>query len=248
MSFGGIADDYDKFRPEPPAIALDWLLPAHCEVAVDLGAGTGLMTRALAARASHVIAVEPDDRMRSVLAARSPQVEVLAGRGEDIPLPTASADALIVSSAWHWMDHERAVPEIGRVLRDQGRLGVIWTGRDRGTSWLHADEWFADAHAETTDPREDAEPARGEHRDIALLDPGLFGNIETEVFRFTRSMDMPDLVEWLTTYSRVIMASDTAKDLGRARASAALAERFPGESRIDIPMRSLCWRADRNPR
>src|SRR5262249_48045396 len=117
MSFGGIADDYDKFRPEPPAIALDWLLPPHCEIAVDLAAGTGLMTRALAARVSHVIAVEPDDRMRSVLAARSPEVEVLAGRGEEIPVPTASADALTVSSAWHWMDHQKAVPEIGRVLR-----------------------------------------------------------------------------------------------------------------------------------
>src|SRR5215469_10112252 len=178
MSFGGIADDYDKFRPEPPAIALDWLLPAQCEVAVDLGAGTGLMTRALAARANHVTAVEPDDRMRSVLAARSPEVEVVAGRGEDIPLPTASADALIVSSAWHWMDHERAVPEIGRVLRDGGRFGLIWTSRDREVDWLrHLDR----LPGQDTSEAESADRLR-RRLDFALPEPQIFHDIVRETF------------------------------------------------------------------
>ncbi|HEY5017660.1 MAG TPA: rRNA adenine N-6-methyltransferase family protein, partial [Streptosporangiaceae bacterium] len=72
MSFGAIADDYDRLRPGPPAAALDWLLPEHCEVAVDVGAGTGLLTRALAGRVPRVVAVEPDQRMRAVLQARSP--------------------------------------------------------------------------------------------------------------------------------------------------------------------------------
>jgi SAM-dependent methyltransferase len=103
MSFGGIADDYDRLRPGPAPAALDWLLPARPDVVVDLGAGTGLLSRALAGRADRVIAVEPDARMRAVLTGRSPGVEVLAGRGESIPLPDASADAVLVSSAWHWM-------------------------------------------------------------------------------------------------------------------------------------------------
>jgi SAM-dependent methyltransferase len=117
-------------------------------VVVDLAAGTGLLTRALSGKVGHVIAVEPDERMRSVLQARSCDVEVLAGRGEAIPLPDACVDAVFVSSAWHWMDPERAVPEISRVLRDGGRFGVIWTGREPGIEWLHADEWFAEALAE----------------------------------------------------------------------------------------------------
>src|SRR5277367_4433822 len=129
MSFGAIADDYDRLRPSPPPEAIDWLLPARHDVVVDLAAGTGLLTRALAGKAGHVIAVEPDERMRSVLQARSAGVEVLAGRGESIPLPDSSADAVFVSSAWHWMDPRLAIPEIGRVLRDGGRFGVIWTGR-----------------------------------------------------------------------------------------------------------------------
>ena len=58
-----------------------------CDVVVDLAAGTGLLTRALAGKASRVIAVEPDDRMRAVLESRSGEVEALAGRGEAIPLP-----------------------------------------------------------------------------------------------------------------------------------------------------------------
>ena len=51
-------------------------------------------------------------------------------------MPDASADGVFVSSAWHWLDPERAVPEIGRVLRDGGRLGVIWTSRDRDVDWV----------------------------------------------------------------------------------------------------------------
>ena len=149
MSFGAVAADYDRLRPSPPPDAVDWLLPDRRDVVVDLAAGTGLLTRALAGKVGHVIAVEPDERMRSVLQARSADVEVLPGRGESIPLPDASADAVFVSSAWHWMDPSLAVPEIARVLRDGGRFGVIWTGRLRDIEWLHGDEWFSEAHAET---------------------------------------------------------------------------------------------------
>lgn len=154
MSFGAVADDYDRLRPSPPPEAVDWLLPDRRDVVVDLAAGTGLLTRFLARRVRRVIAVEPDERMRSVLQARSGDVEVLAGRGESIPLPDASADGVFVSSAWHWMDPSLAVPEIARVLRDGGRLGVIWTGRQRDIQWLHGDEWFHEAHAEARGDRE----------------------------------------------------------------------------------------------
>ena len=136
MSFGAIAEEYDGLRPQAPQHAVDWLVPPGCGVAVDVGAGTGLFTRRLADRAAQVIAVEPDARMRKVLTARSPDVRVIEGRGESIPLPDAAADAVFVSTAWHWMDHEQAVPEVARVLRDGGRLGLIWTSRVREVDWL----------------------------------------------------------------------------------------------------------------
>src|ERR1022692_2331724 len=90
MSFGAIAGDYDRLRPSPPDAAVDWLLPAHCRVAVDLAAGTGLLTRVLAGKVPQVVAVEPDRRMRAVLLARSPDVRVVEGRGEAIPLPSTT--------------------------------------------------------------------------------------------------------------------------------------------------------------
>jgi SAM-dependent methyltransferase len=160
MSFGAVARDYDRLRPSPPPEAVDWLLPARRDVVVDLAAGTGLLTRALSGKAGHVIAIEPDERMRSVLQARSPGVEVLAGRGEAIPLPDARADAVFVSSAWHWMDPEVAVPEISRVLRDGGRFGVIWTGREPRIEWLHVAEWFAEAVADRRAASQQAAGAR----------------------------------------------------------------------------------------
>src|SRR5580692_5123528 len=108
VSFGSVAESYDRVRPGPAPEALDWLVPAGCEVAVDLAAGTGLFTRALLRRVPRVVAVEPDQRMREVLARRTPGLDVRAGRGEELPLPDASVDALFVSTAWHWLDPERA--------------------------------------------------------------------------------------------------------------------------------------------
>ena len=101
MSFGGIATDYDRLRPSPPQEAVRWLLPERCDVAVDLAAGTGLSTRAVAGNVSDVVAVEPDARMALVLRTRSPGVHVVAGRGEAIPLRKSAADAVLISSAWH---------------------------------------------------------------------------------------------------------------------------------------------------
>src|SRR5262245_6339605 len=128
MSFGAVAGEYDRLRPSPPSEAVDWLLPARRDVVVDLAAGTGLLTRALAGKVGQVIAVEPDERMRSVLQARSGDVEVLAGRGEAIPLPDASADAVFVSSDWHWMEPGLDAPESGWVMRGGGRFGGVWHG------------------------------------------------------------------------------------------------------------------------
>lgn len=242
MSFGSIAEDYDGLRPQAPQQAVDWLLPSDCDVAVDVGAGTGLFTRTLVGRAAQVVAVEPDARMRAVLSERSPEVRAVAGTGEAIPLPDHSADAVFVSSAWHWMDPERAVPEIGRVLRDGGRFGLIWTSRDRDVDWVRdLDLAPGDDTAEADAP----DRFRRRHENVVLPDPQIFHNIARETFEFVRTMRIADVVAMVGTYSRVIIASpdDRARRLDNARA--VLAERFPGAEAIDIPMQSRCWRADR---
>lgn len=244
-TFGSIASDYDRLRATPPDAALDWLLPPRPGVYVEVGAGTGLFTRAILRRATRVIAVEPDERMRAVLAAQTPAAQVLPGSGESIPVPDAAADAVLVSSAWHWMDPQRAVPEIARALRDGGRFGVIWTGRDRETDWLRPEHWFTESGVDRD--RNWARTNIGQ-RESALPAGGAFTNIETSTFLFTQPMTPAELVEMLATHSRVIASPEPAQQRGRARAAAAIAELFPGAAVIDVPMRSRCWRADRAPR
>jgi SAM-dependent methyltransferase len=255
MSFGRIADDYDRFRSGPADAAVDWLVPADCAVAVDVGAGTGKLSRALQRRAGHVIAVEPDDRMRAVLQARSPGVEVVAGRGEAIPLPDASADGVFISSAWHWMDPELALPEICRVLRDGGRFGVLWTSRDDSVGWVRdlnrlreAGERSPAGNPGTGQPAHGSPAARSLRHAVQLPGRTPLRNVVTDTFGFTRPMTTGSLVEMLGTYSGLITASpqDRAARLDRVRA--ALEQRFPGSEPIEVPMRSWCWRADRASR
>ena len=234
MSFGSIAEDYDGLRPQAPREAVDWLVPPDCQVAVDVGAGTGLFTRTLVGRAAQVIAVEPDARMRTVLAARSPGVRAVEGRGESIPLPDAAADAVFVSSAWHWMDHEKAVPEIGRVLRDGGRLGLIWTSRDREVDWVRN---LGRLSSEDTSEAESADRFR-RRLDVVLPEPRIFHNIAREMFGFVQTMTVEDVVAMLGTYSRVIVASPDDRAQRLAKAGAALEARFPGADAIGIPMRA----------
>lgn len=235
-----MAGDYDRVRPGPPPAALDWLVPENCEVAVDIAAGTGLFTRALQSRVAQVIAVEPDDRMRAVLAARSPGVRTVAGRGEAIPVPDASADGVFVSSAWHWLDHGQAVPEIARVLRDGGRLGVIWTSRDRRVDWV--------AELGMLHRPSDAGSRPHRRREITLPENAPFENIASASFTFARTMTVDDGVDWMATYSRVITASPAERAAGLARAREALLRRADGAGIVEFPMRSVCWRADRAQR
>jgi SAM-dependent methyltransferase len=247
-SFGSIAPEYDRLRPPPAGEAVDWLVPARRQTLVDIGAGTGLLTRALASRAEHVIAVEPDERMREVLHLRSPAVEVVAGRGEAIPLPDASADGVFASSAWHWMDPDKAAPEIARVLRDGGRFGLIWTTRERDIPWLRSDLWFREARKHAGADDEHAQRDGSGHRRVAFPAESPFTNIETMTFHYSRPMTPADIVDMLTTYSLVITADAESVALGRARAAAALAEQFPDSATIDLPIASHCWRADRTAR
>ena len=241
-----MADDYDRVRPGPPEEALDWLVPRNCEIAVDLGAGTGLFTRALQRRVRQVIAVEPDDRMRAVLAARSPGVRAVAGRGEAIPLPDASADGVFVSSAWHWLDPGQAVPEIARVLRDGGRLGVIWTSRDRRADWVAELDRLRRPQAVRS--AEDARVQLRRRHEVTLPGSAPFGNIASASFAFARTMAVDDAVGWLGTYSGVITAPDGERAAGLARAREALLRRASAAGEIEIPMQSACWRADRTHR
>ena len=256
-SFGRVAETYDRVRPGPAPAAMDWLVPAGCAAAVDLAAGTGLFTRALLGRVPDITAVEPDARMRAVLAKRTGGVRVLDGRGEAIPLPDASADAVFVSTAWHWLDPALAMGEIARVLRDGGRLGVIWTSRDRADDWVaELDLLRRSAVPGKARERDAGEPRTADqvrekldrHHSVTLPPDAPFGSAEAGSFTFTRMMDVDDVVDWLATNSVFITASPAERDAGLARCRAVLLAHATSDARVEMPLRSWCWRADRLPR
>ena len=136
-SFGQVADEYARGRPGYPAEAIDWVLEsAPGGRVVDLGAGTGKLTRALVAPGRTVTAIEPLDEMRERLAADLPEVTTLAGSAESMPVADASADAVFVAQAFHWFDPVPALNEIARVLAAGGMLGLIWNTRDDSEPWV----------------------------------------------------------------------------------------------------------------
>lgn len=105
---------------------LDPLPIADEATVLDLGAGTGKLTRVLAARYARVIAVEPLSELRAILAELVPQAEALPGVAEAIPLGDGVVDAVFTGQAFHWFANEIAVAEIARVLRPGGVLARLW--------------------------------------------------------------------------------------------------------------------------
>jgi SAM-dependent methyltransferase len=120
------AEDYERGRPGwPPSVARIADVASTATV-VDLGAGTGKLTRLLVAAFDRVVAVEPAEEMRRMLVDLCPEAEALSGSAEAIPLSDGTADVVFVAQAFHTFDTPRAIPEIARVLRPNGVLALLW--------------------------------------------------------------------------------------------------------------------------
>lgn len=242
-SFGAAADDYDRLRPAPVPAALRWLLPSAEVTVLDLGAGTGLVSRALAARGvADVVAVEPDEAMRAVLAARSPGARVLAGTAEDIPLPDGSVDAVLASSAWHWFDPDRATPEIARVLRPGGVLGLLWSFADPTTDWVAELR-----HIQRADDAGDEDSTSGVRAGFTIELPAgaPFGPGASEVFRRRTWMAADDVAAMLGTYSTVLTLTPEERAEVHRRAREVVA-RWVGTDPVRVPFATAVWRAFRD--
>jgi len=133
-SFESVAAEYERHRPEYPEEALRWAVGAlglEPRVRVlDVGAGTGKLTRGLVALGFEVVAVEPGASMLHQLRSAVPEAEALEGPAESIPLPDESVEAAFAGQAYHWFDRERALPELYRVLSPGGGLALLWNWWD----------------------------------------------------------------------------------------------------------------------
>jgi len=125
FAFGNVAETYDRVRPPYFGPVLDRAVEAlelDAEARVlDLGAGTGRLTRKLVQRFATVDAVEPDSKMRALIECGN----VLAGSAETIPLEDGRVDCVFVGEAFHWFDARVAIAEIARVLVPRGGLALV---------------------------------------------------------------------------------------------------------------------------
>jgi len=238
--FDRATEAYDRGRPEYPAGAVAALAAAldlrPGRRVLDLGAGTGKLTRALASTGADRIAVEPLDGMRETFARRVPDVTVLAGTAEAIPLGDGSVDAVVCGQSFHWFDVPRAAGEIARVLRPGGGLGLVWNLRDESVPWVAELSRLMDVF-------DHGAPRARERAWRAPLDAtGRFGPIEGTVVPFEQTVDRPTLVDRVLSVSFVAVLTDDEK----ARVAAAvtgLADRvFPGARTFPLPYRTeVSW-------
>lgn len=140
VGFSTQAGAYTQGRPDYPHELNTWLRGAlgigATSAVVDLGAGTGKFTRLLKPLTEHLIGVEPVDAMRSEFAAHLPDVQIVPGTAQSIPLPDSSADAVVCAQAFHWFADSAALAQIHRVLKPDGKLGLVWNVRDESVDWV----------------------------------------------------------------------------------------------------------------
>ena len=254
-SFGGAAPHYERYRPGPPVEAADWLLPAPVRTLVDLGAGTGALTRLVVGRADEVVAVEPDDRMRAVLAQSVPGVRAVAGRGESIPLPDASADAVLASSSWHWMDLVPTLVEVGRVLVPGGVLAAVWSGPDPDLGLIaQARALLGGDGSSDIDDQNWAELSAALNDRSALVQaleipPGLpFDQPERKVITWDAALNADELIGLMGTFSWMILMDDVARERLFETARRVLRDSLgvSGDVTVDIGYRAEVFKARRH--
>jgi ubiquinone/menaquinone biosynthesis C-methylase UbiE len=198
-SFDRAADVYERARPEYPEDAVDWLIPPDAKTVLDLGAGTGKLTRALAARGLDVIAVDPSPKMLAQLSNSLPGAVVHEGTAEDIPIADASVDAVFAAQAWHWVDQDVALPSVARVLKPGGTLGLVWNIRDESTPWVkRLSEIVHSSNAEI-------------FVEEGKIKRGPFGEIETAEFSWAQEFDRSRLIELVRSRSYFITAPEAER-------------------------------------
>jgi SAM-dependent methyltransferase len=230
-AFAEVAGAYERGRPGYPDEAVRWLAGDEPRDVVDLGAGTGKLTRALVALGHRVTAVEPLDEMRAQLETAVPTVAAVKGNAESMPLGDASADVVTCAQAFHWFDHAAALTEIARVLRPGGRLALVWNTRDDREAWASR---LSDLIGnEGVGPADVQAPIEAS---------GLFEPVETAEFRFEQSLDRETLLDLVLSRSYCAKLPESDREPILA-AVAALYDETAGAEGVRLPYVTRCYRA-----
>jgi ubiquinone/menaquinone biosynthesis C-methylase UbiE len=217
-SFEDVAELYERVRPSYPDAAVDWLagrlgIDATSTV-LDLGAGTGKLTRAFLSRAGRVIAVEPGPEMLAQLERAVPEAEAILGPAEAIPLDDEAVDAVVCGQSFHWFRTDEALREIGRVLRPGGGLGLIWNMRD-------PDDPLQAEITELLDPF--VPSGRATEAGVETFVRRTLDEVEIHVVPFAEELDADTVAARIASISFVAAAPDERREelLGAVRALVA---------------------------
>lgn len=248
VAAGGFNDpaDYEAARPSYPPEAVQWFvdtmaLDATKRVA-DVAAGTGKLTRLLAATGVQLVAVEPVPGMRATFRTLLPGVPLTAGTAEALPLRDASLDAITVAQAWHWFDHERATAEARRVVKPQGWLGLVWNARDRSVPWVN-EVWAIMDRVEKRAPWRDHD----NWRDSAFRAMPGFGDLLRAEFRHTQRVTREGMVQRVASVSHVAVLPEAERNavLDEVRMVLTTHPDAAGRDTLEVPYRVDCLAAER---
>jgi SAM-dependent methyltransferase len=232
-AFAEVAGAYERGRPTYPEDAVRWLAGDDPVDVVDVGAGTGKLTRALVALGHRVTAIEPLPEMLELIPETAPGAFASLGSAEVIPMPDASADVVTCAQSFHWFDHTLALPEIARVLRPDGALALVWNSRDDNDPWVaQLSEIIGNETVGASD----------------VLDPidasGLYGPVETADFAYEETVDRERLLDLVLSrsYCAKLPPEDREPVLD---AVASLYEETAGPDGVHIAYVTQCFRAEK---
>lgn len=231
LSFGAVAAAYERGRPSYPAEAAAWLMDGEARIVLELGAGTGKLTSVLVEQGHAVHATDPDPAMLDVLRERVPGASVKQASAEEIPANDRSVDVVVVAQAFHWFDHERALPEIARVLRPGGHLALVWNSRDERIPWVR--------RLGGTIGRQDADTSSAD----VVAESDLFGPLEETSFKHWQDVNRETFLDMARSRSSIATLPPERRDAKLAEVAALYDEYGRGMDGMQLPYVTQCFRA-----
>lgn len=239
VGFGRAADAYERGRPGYPAEAVALLVEAldlrSGRRVLDVGAGTGKLTRDLVPTGAEVSAVEPVEGMRRRFAVALPGVEVRDGTAAALPLGDAEVDAVVVAQAFHWFADHAALAEFARVLRPGGHLGLIWNVRDRAVPWVARLTEIINTR-EGDSPRHESGAWRR-----AFDDQPWFGELGCASVHHVHILPLPAMLDRYASTSFVAALPDDERAAMLVQVAAVLAEVADADGLVAHPYRTDVW-------
>lgn len=236
--FDALADAYDRVRPGYPDDAVDTLvtlagMPRRGHI-LEIGAGTGQLTVALAERGYHVTAVEVGEQLAERLRRNVREyddVAVVCGRFEDTELPVRSFDLVTAATAFHWLDRQVAYDKAAELLRPTGALGLIFNIHvDADQGYFAASEAIYARHApQVLGPGTSAALSKHDAWRTEIDATGRFDDVQIRSHPWGVTYSRKTYLELLSTYSDHIVLEPGVRDALFADLGELIDRRFRGE-------------------